>query len=137
MIVSKLWFEDKRIYVVTDKGEILYQSLFFYPRLLTATSEERENYELWEYGIRWDALDEDMSYESFYYDDTKEPANGIQAAFLKNPYLNISAVARKIGIQQSLLASYIKGAKKPSETRKNEILNAIHSIGRSLLEVDF
>ena len=111
MKIVKLWFEDKRIYVTTDNGETLYQSLFFYPRLLMASLEERENYELWEYGIRWDVIDEDMSYESFYYDDTKEPENGIQAAFLKNPYLNISAVARKIGIQQSLLASYIKGTK--------------------------
>lgn len=137
MKIIKLWFEDKRIYVTNDKGETLYQSLFFYPRLLMASPEERENYELWEYGIRWDAIDEDMSYESFYYDDTKEPANGIQAAFLKNPYLNISAVARKIGIQQSLLASYIKGTKKPSDTRKTEILDAIHEIGHSLLEVSF
>ncbi|MBQ5616580.1 MAG: DUF2442 domain-containing protein, partial [Bacteroidaceae bacterium] len=102
-----------------------------------ATPEEREKYELWAYGISWSELDEDMSYESFYYEDAKEPANGIQAAFLKNPYLNISAVARKIGIQQSLLASYIKGTKKPSDTRKAEILDAIHEIGHSLLEVSF
>lgn len=137
MKIVKLWFEDKRIYITTENGETLNQSLFFYPRLLMASPKERENYELWEYGIRWDAIDEDMSYESFYYDDTKEPANGIQAAFLRNPYLNISAVARKIGIQQSLLASYIKGTKKPSEARKTEILTAIHEIGHSLLEVSF
>lgn len=137
MKVIKLWFEDNRIYVETDKGEVLYQSLFFYHRLLMATPEERENYELWEYGIRWDDLDEDISYESFYYEDTKEPANGIQAAFLKNPYLNVSAIARRIGIQQSLLASYIKGTKKPSAGRKKEILDAIHNIGHELLEISF
>ena len=137
MKVVKLWFEDTRIYITTDSGETLYQSLYFYPKLLTATPEEREKYELWAYGISWSELDEDMSYESFYYEDAKELANGIQAAFLKNPYLNISAVARKLGIQQSLLASYIKGTKKPSETRKTEILAVIHEIGHSLLEVSF
>ena len=137
MKITKLWFADNRIYVQTDKGEKLYQSLLFYPRLLTASNEERENYEFWDYGIRWDAIDEDMSYESFYYDDTKEPAPGIQNAFLSNPELNISAVARRMGIQQSLLASYIKGTKVPSPERKKLILDTIHDIGNSLVAVSF
>ncbi|WP_129616144.1 MULTISPECIES: DUF2442 domain-containing protein [Bacteroides] len=137
MKITKLWFADNRIYVQTDKGEKLYQSLLFYPRLLTASNEEREKYEFWDYGIRWDAIDEDMSYESFYYDDTKEPAPGIQDAFLSNPELNISAVARRMGIQQSLLASYIKGTKVPSPERKKLILDTIHDIGNSLLAVSF
>ncbi|RHA57633.1 DUF2442 domain-containing protein [Bacteroides intestinalis] len=137
MKITKLWFADNRIYVQTNKGEKLYQSLLFYPRLLTASNEEREKYEFWDYGIRWDAIDEDMSYESFYYDDTKEPAPGIQDAFLSNPELNISAVARRMGIQQSLLASYIKGTKVPSPERKKLILDTIHDIGNSLLAVSF
>lgn len=137
MKITKLWFADNRIYVQTDKGEKLYQSLLFYPRLLTASNEEREKYEFWDYGIRWDAIDEDMSYESFYYEDTKEPAPGIQDAFLSNPELNISAVARRMGIQQSLLASYIKGTKVPSPERKKLILDTIHDIGNSLLAVSF
>nr|DAT41407.1 MAG TPA: Protein of unknown function (DUF2442) [Caudoviricetes sp.] len=137
MTITKLWFANGRIYVTNDKGETLYQSLKFYPRLLTATDEERQNYEFWEYGIRWDAIDEDMSYESFYYDDTKEPLPGIQDAFLSNPELNISAVARRMGIQQSLLASYIKGTKTPSPERKKMILETIHEIGSSLLKVSF
>lgn len=137
MKITKLWFADNRIYVQTDKGEKLYQSLLFYPRLLTASNEEREKYEFWDYGIRWDAIDEDMSYESFYYDDTKEPTPGIQDAFLSNPELNISAVARRMGIQQSLLASYIKGTKVPSPERKKLILDTIHDIGNSLLAVSF
>ena len=137
MKITKLWFADNRIYVQTDKGEKLYQSLLFYPRLLTASNEEREKYEFWDYGIRWDAIDEDVSYASFYYDDTKEPAPGIQDAFLSNPELNISAVARRMGIQQSLLASYIKGTKVPSPERKKLILDTIHDIGNSLLAVSF
>lgn len=136
MKVTKLWFENGRIYVTNDKGETLYQSLKFYPRLLTASEGQRANYELWDYGIRWDEIDEDMSYESFYYDDTKETAPGIQDAFLSNPELNISAVARRMGIQQSLLASYIKGTKVPSPERKKLILDTIHNIGNTLLNVN-
>ena len=137
MKILKLWFENGRIYVTNDKGETLYQSLKFYPRLLVATDEQREEYELWEYGIRWDCIDEDMSYESFYYEDTKEPSPSIQDAFLSNPELNISAVARRMGIQQSLLASYIKGSKTPSPERRKLILDTIHDIGHSLMQVSF
>ncbi len=137
MKVIKLWFEDGRIYVTNDKGETLYQSLKFYPRLLVATDEQRAKYELWDYGIRWDEIDEDMSYESFYYDDTKEPTPGIQDAFLSHPELNISAVARRMGIQQSLLASYIKGTKTPSPERRKLILDTLHEIGSSLQALSF
>ena len=137
MKIEKLWFENDRIYVINDKNETLFQSLKFYPRLLCATDDQREKYECWEYGIRWDEIDEDMSYESFYFDDTKEPVTGIQDAFLSNPELNISAVARRMGIQQSLLASYIKGTKTPSPDRKKLILDTIHDIGEDLLAIRF
>lgn len=137
MKIEKLWFENNRIYIINDKNETLFQSLKFYPRLLCATDDQREKYECWEYGIRWDEIDEDMSYESFYFDDTKEPVTGIQDAFLSNPELNISAVARRMGIQQSLLASYIKGTKTPSPDRKKLILETIHDIGEDLLAIRF
>jgi hypothetical protein len=137
MKIEKLWFENDRIYVINDKNETLFQSLKFYPRLLCATDDQREKYECWEYGIRWDEIDEDMSYESFYFDDTKEPVTGIQDAFLSNPELNISAVACRMGIQQSLLASYIKGTKTPSPDRKKLILDTIHDIGEDLLAIRF
>ena len=137
MKVEKLWFENGRIYVTNDKGETLYQSLKFYPRLLVATDKQRAAYEFEPFGIHWEEIDEDMSYESFYYEDTKETASGIQEAFLSHPELNISAVARRMGIQQSLLASYIKGTKTPSPERKKFILDTIHEIGQSLLNVSF
>ena len=137
MKVEKLWFENGRIYVTNDKGETLYQSLKFYPRLLVATDKQRAAYEFEPFGIHWEEIDEDMSYESFYYEDTKETAPGIQEAFLSHPELNISAVARRMGIQQSLLASYIKGTKTLSPERKKFILDTIHEIGQSLLNVSF
>ena len=137
MTITRLWFADNRIYVENDKGERLYQSLYFYPLLLNATDEQRDNYELWEEGIHWDEIDEDMSFESFYYPETKAPTPGIQSAFLFNPELNVSAVARRLGIKQSLLASYIKGTREPSDERKLEILRTIHEIGAALQQVTF
>ena len=67
MNIRKLWFADNRIYIQTTEGEELFQSLYFYPRLLHATPEQLADCELWDDGIHWDALDEDVSFERFNY----------------------------------------------------------------------
>ena len=130
MKATEVWFEGERIYILTDDGRTLWQSMLYYQRLKNATPEERGKYELWEYGIRWEDIDEDISYESFEYDDP-EPT-GISRLFSTHPEINASAVARRMGMQQSLLAQYIRGIKKPSKEREQAILAAIHEIGREL-----
>lgn len=52
-----------------------------------------------------------------------------------HPELNASAIARRLGISQSLFAQYISGTKKPSEKRMNEILASVRDIGRELAEL--
>lgn len=47
----------------------------------------------------------------------------------------MSAVARRLGIQQSLLAAYSSGMKRPSESRELMIVNEIHKIGNELLAI--
>ncbi|MDD7499379.1 MAG: helix-turn-helix transcriptional regulator, partial [Sodaliphilus sp.] len=84
-------------------------------------------------GIHWYDLDEDISFESFEYDDP-EP-QGISRVFLTHPELNASAIARRVGISQSLMAQYINGTKKPSKERENMILNEIKAIGKELMAV--
>lgn len=96
-----------------------------------ATEERRNNYEIDDEGIHWYALDEDISFESFEYDDP-EP-QGISRVFLTHPELNASAVARRVGISQSLMAQYINGTKKPSKERESLILNEVKTIGRELV----
>lgn len=137
MDIRKLWFADNRIYIQTTDGEELYQSLYFYPRLMHASPEQLADCELWDDGIHWEQLDEDVSYESFYYPETKEPAPGLQSAFLTNPELSIPAIAQRVGIRQSLLTSYIKGTKEPSTEQKTQLLNTLHAIGQSLINVSF
>jgi len=44
--------------------------------------------------------------------------------------INVSSIARRMGIPQSVMASYLCGAKKPSESRKAEIEKMLHQIGR-------
>jgi hypothetical protein len=40
-----------------------------------------------------------------------------------------------MGIQQSLMAAYIRGTKKPSGERENEIKNAVRQIGAELMSI--
>ena len=130
MVLKKIWFENERIYGLTYDGKTVWQSHLWYKRLNAATDEQRNNYEMDDEGIHWYDLDEDISFESFEYDDP-EP-QGVSRIFLSHPELNASAVARRIGISQSLMAQYINGTKKPSKEREALILNEVKSIGREL-----
>lgn len=130
MKAKRVWFEGERIYIETDDGRTLWQSILYYQRLKNATNEQRNDYELGHFGIHWEEIDEDISYESFEYENP-EPT-GISRIFLTHPELNASAVARRLGIQQSLLAQYIRGLKKPSAEREQKILETIREIGCEL-----
>ena len=74
-----------------------------------------------------------MSFESFEYNEP-EPT-GISKIFLSHPEINASAIARRLGIHQSLFASYINGSKKPSKEREELIINEIRQLGRELVEI--
>jgi len=131
--IKKIWFADNRIYGLTDDGRTLWQSLLYYKRLLNATEEQRNNYVINAFGIRWDDIDEDVSFESFEYDNP-EPT-GISRIFLTHPEINASEVGRRIGISQSLMAQYINGTEQPSKECEKRILNEITNIGRELLNI--
>ncbi|MDR3184441.1 MAG: DUF2442 domain-containing protein [Prevotellaceae bacterium] len=133
MKIKQLWFDNNKVFILTEDGKELWQSLLWYHRLQSATDEQRSNYNISYSGIHWPDVDEDISFESFLY-DSPEPS-GISRLFLTHPELNVSAVARRMGIQQSLLAAYISGAKKPSPVRENEIKDTVRQIGRTLLKV--
>ena len=133
MKISKIWFADDRIYGLADDGRELWQSLLYYRRLRNASDEERANYEMDDEGIHWYDLDEGVSFESFEYDDP-EPT-GISRIFLSHPELNASAVGRRLGISQSLMAQYINGTKKPSKERERLIMDEIILISQELQSI--
>ena len=51
--------------------------------------------------------------------------------------LNAKALSERIGMNQSLLAQYIKGIKKPSAVQVKRIMEGVHQIGRELSEARF
>ena len=123
MKISKIWFADDRIYGLKHDGRTLWQSLLYYRRLRSATDEQRADDEMDDEGIHWYALDEDVSFESFEYEDP-EPT-GVSKLFLSRPELNAAAIGRKLGISQNLMAQYVHGMKKPSKERERMILDAV------------
>ena len=132
--IVKLWFKNGRIYILTDQGNTYSRPLEAFPLLLEATPEQREAFEIGSDGddIRWEELDEDIHISSFY--ETTEPNsnNPIAEVFHRFPQLNVSEMARTIGINKSLLSRYIYGIKKPSAERTEQILNALRQLGRDL-----
>ena len=51
--------------------------------------------------------------------------------------INAKALSERIGMNQSLLAQYIKGIKKPSPAQTKRILTGVQQIGKELTEVSF
>ena len=85
-----------------------------------------------EYGIHWRELDEDLSFEGFF---REKKSNLLYDLFIAHPELNASAVARRLGLSQSLFAQYVSGTKKPSKQRFDKIIETIREIGRELMTV--
>ena len=61
----------------------------------------------------------------------------LQSFFEFYKVINAKALSERIGMNQSLLAQYIKGIKKPSETQIRRILTGVQQIGRELTEINF
>lgn len=51
--------------------------------------------------------------------------------------INAKALSERIGMNQSLLAQYIKGIKKPSAAQTARILNGVRQVGRELSGISF
>lgn len=131
MKITKIWFENDRIYGLTDTNQTVWQSLLYYKRLRNANDIERENYEIDDEGIHWYNLDEDVSFESLEYDDP-EP-QGISKLFLSHPELNAVAIGKRLGIGQNIMIQYVNGTSKPSKELERLILNEISAVGRELV----
>lgn len=51
--------------------------------------------------------------------------------------INAKALSKRIGMNQSLLAQYIKGNKEPSPTQTQRILKGVQQIGSELAAIRF
>jgi hypothetical protein len=54
---------DTHLHVTLKHGQTISTPLWWYPRLLAASAEQRTNYEIMPLGIHWPEIDEDLSIE--------------------------------------------------------------------------
>lgn len=66
MKIEKVWFENNYIFIKTDVGHILGNPLSWFPVLLNATNEQRNNFEITHFGIYWPDLKEDLGLNGFF-----------------------------------------------------------------------
>ena len=135
MKIVEIWFDADYIYGKDEKDRQYKQSLLWYPKLKGATDTERANYSFSFSGIHWRNLDEDVSFESFKYDDAEPSA--MQRFFLTHKEINVAEFARSLGINPTLLRNYINGFKKPSKEREEEIMAHIHKLGKEMMAACF
>ena len=130
--IEKIWLTEDAVWIKTADGREACEKFDNYPRLRYATSEQRANYTADSWGIRWEDIDENLSFEGFFI---KQPTTELYKLFMAHPELNVSAIARRMGISQSLMAQYISGKKKASEARLKRILDTVREIGQELIAV--
>lgn len=61
----------------------------------------------------------------------------LQSFFASYRVVNAKALSERIGMNQSLLAQYIKGIKTPSEAQRQRILGGVKQLGRELASIEF
>jgi len=49
--------------------------------------------------------------------------------------INAKFLAKRIGMNETLLSQYVQGKKKPSAKQTSKILNGIHEIGKELINI--
>lgn len=135
MKIKEVWFDTDYIYGRDEEGHEYHQSLLWYPKLQTATDKQRTAYTIGLDGIHWHGLDEDISFESFTYDDAVP--SPLQRFFLTHKEINIAEFARSLGMNATLLRNYVNGFKKPSAEREKAILAHIHKLGKEMIAACF
>lgn len=80
-----------------------------------------------------------------YFEEKGKSASGINLRFIFDltqffafyRVINVKALSDRIGMNQSLLAQYIKGIKKPSAHQSKRIIQGVRQLGKELSEVEF
>ena len=67
--INKLWFADERIYIENVNGEVQSQPMCFFPKLNRAADKQRSEWIESPFGLHWENLNEDISFESFTWTD--------------------------------------------------------------------
>lgn len=131
--IKIVWFDDSRIYVMTNNNEKLCLPLEVSPVLLYATPQQRMQFKIWDdnQSIRWESLDVDIHISHFHEDVTTNYDNDVNRMLSAFEWLDLKKFAHKIGINWEKLIHYKTGIRKPSEEMLARIRNGLHSVRKA------
>jgi hypothetical protein len=64
-IINNVWIDDVAVYIQTADGKVYSEYFESYPLLRCATPAQRADFEYDNFGIRWEEIDEDLSFNGF------------------------------------------------------------------------
>lgn len=80
-----------------------------------------------------------LAYEDLGYEVTAENLKlnlDLQQFFQYYKVLNANFLAKRIGMNPTLLSQYVRGKKQPSSRQTTKIINGIQSIGKELADIN-
>jgi predicted RNase H-like HicB family nuclease len=108
----------------------------------TGFSAYSENYPVYTTGVSINELLENTNEAfSLYFEDKNQDTQQIyfeidfKQFFQYYKVINSKALAKKIGMNPTLLSQYVRGHKRPSEQQSRRILYGINKIGQELAEM--
>ncbi len=77
-----------------------------------------------------------MDEDSQVFEENIEFEIDLQQFFQYYRVINSKFLAKRIGMNETLLSQYVQGRKKPSPKQTNKILQGIQEVGRELLNIN-
>ena len=123
----------KKIAIIVEKTE-------------TGYSAYSENYPVYTVGSNLDELKNNiLEALNLYFEKAEDKVSELDLKITLDlpqffefyKVINAKALSDRIGMNQSLLAQYINGNKKPSSAQTQRILKGVQQIGRELSEIGF
>ncbi len=136
--IKQIGFTGDSIFLETNQGIKQSMPLSWFVRLKNATKEQRENFTLSPFGIHWEELDEDLSFDGFFTynkEDIDNNKNEIQIILSELSFVNFDALGNITNISLDLIRHYAFGIKIPSPEHTQDIKNALHKMGNQILEL--
>ena len=66
--IARVWTDATHIYAETHNGDKASYAFSQWPRLASATDEQRQDFHLSFYGIHWPQIDEDLCFDGMFRD---------------------------------------------------------------------
>ena len=122
----------KRIKIIIEKTETGFSAFTEdYPIFTTGkTITELQNNALEATQLYFDEQGEKITMEKLKFEFD------FQQFFQYYNVINAKILAKKIGMNATLLSQYVSGKKKPSDVQIEKILTGIHQIGQELAELN-